>query len=166
MTAVANFTIRHDSAHFRRRIRHFAFTQFGEILVCCEFEFGVFLFVTLLNYDCTSMSKTIIDVKHFEFRWSRITRNCCEVKIVVVSAWLMLVTEAVGTLRIEIFSSRVDLLDVWISKIASAVFSVKTEKNANLSYYCFAVFNGLTFVRMHGIAATKRNKIPKNFAVI
>ena len=23
------------------------------------------------------MSKTIIDVKHFEFRWSRITRNCC-----------------------------------------------------------------------------------------
>ena len=22
------------------------------------------------------MSKTIIDVKHFEFRWSRITRNC------------------------------------------------------------------------------------------
>ena len=48
----------------------------------------------------------------------------------------------------------------------SAVFSVKTEKNANLSYYCFAVFNGLTFARMHGIAATKRNKIPKNFAVI
>ena len=27
------------------------------------------------------MSKTIIDVKHFEFRWSRITRNCCNAKI-------------------------------------------------------------------------------------
>ena len=24
------------------------------------------------------MSKTIIDVKHFEFRWSRITQNCCK----------------------------------------------------------------------------------------
>ena len=24
------------------------------------------------------MSKTIIDVKHFEFRWSRITRNRCK----------------------------------------------------------------------------------------
>lgn len=23
------------------------------------------------------MSKTIIDVKSFEFKWSRITRNCC-----------------------------------------------------------------------------------------
>ena len=26
------------------------------------------------------MSKTIIDVTHFEFRWSRVTRNCCKVK--------------------------------------------------------------------------------------
>ena len=25
------------------------------------------------------MSKTIIDVKHFEFTWPRITRNCCKV---------------------------------------------------------------------------------------
>ena len=24
------------------------------------------------------MSKTIIDDKHFEFRWSRINRNCCK----------------------------------------------------------------------------------------
>ena len=30
------------------------------------------------------MSKTIIDVKHFEFRWSRITRNCCNLTYIIV----------------------------------------------------------------------------------
>ena len=45
-----------------------------EILVCYEFEFGVFYWID----DRTWMSKTIIDVKYFEFRWSRITRNCCK----------------------------------------------------------------------------------------
>ena len=30
------------------------------------------------------MSKTIIDVKHFEFRWSRITRNCCKTETGIV----------------------------------------------------------------------------------
>ena len=41
--------------------------------MCCEFEFGVFYWID----DRAWMSKTIIDVKHFEFRWSRIPRNCC-----------------------------------------------------------------------------------------
>ena len=47
-----------------------------EILVCCEFDFGIFYWID----DRTWMSKTTIDVKYFEFRWSWITRNCCKLE--------------------------------------------------------------------------------------
>ena len=41
--------------------------------MCCEFEFFSCDVIEL------AMSKTIIDVNHFEFRWSRIARYCCTV---------------------------------------------------------------------------------------
>ena len=37
---------------------------------------------------------------------------------------------------------------------------------AAMTSHANTLFNGINFVRMHVIAAIKRSKIPKNFAVI
>ena len=54
------------SAQFWEKYCILCLLSLCEIFVCCELEFGVFLFVMLLNWR----SKTITDVKHFEFRLS------------------------------------------------------------------------------------------------
>ena len=74
LSAVANFLTRvWFLPNFGEKYCILCLFSSCEMLACCEFEFVVFYWID----DLTLMSKTIIDVKHFEFRWSRITGNCC-----------------------------------------------------------------------------------------
>ena len=46
------------------------------------------------------MSKTIIDVKHFKFRWSRITRNCCNICVLRAPRSNLIYTQVLATLTL------------------------------------------------------------------
>ena len=79
ISAVVNFTTRHGFCSILGKNTTFCVCSVY-LKYWCAANSNLAWYFYLWCYwigDRTWMSETIVDVKHFEFGWSRITRNCC-----------------------------------------------------------------------------------------